>query len=113
MKKAAIILIVLAGVIVIGVNWFLSSLTEPLPPAERDDTTLRSTESGEVVGFIDTFGARAFCRCSSIVGDSNTSLAAIMATKASCSWLGIVSSHVLMAQQYNKTAVSCIAWSGE
>ncbi len=60
MKKAAIILIIVASVIVIGVNWFLSSLTAPLPPAERDNTTLRSTEAGEVVGFIDTFGARAW-----------------------------------------------------
>lgn len=60
MKKAAVILIVLAVVVVAGGFLYVANLPEPEPPPVRDDTTLRNTEGGEVVGFIDDFGARAW-----------------------------------------------------
>ena len=60
MKKAAIILIVIAVVVVAGGFLYIANLPEPEEPAVRTDTTLRHTEGGEVVGFIDDFGARAW-----------------------------------------------------
>ena len=60
MRTTAIALIVIAIVVVIGANLYLNTLSEPPPPNERDGSTLRSTESGDLVGFIDTSGARAW-----------------------------------------------------
>ena len=60
MRKAAIILIVIAVAVVAGGFLYIANLPEPEAPPERNDTTLRYTEGGEVVGFIDDFGARAW-----------------------------------------------------
>ena len=60
MKKAAVILIAIAVVVVAGGIWYIASLPEPEAPPVRNDTTLRNTEGGEVVGFIDDYGARAW-----------------------------------------------------
>ena len=60
MARAAIILIVIGFLVLIGANWFIDSQTEPPPPIVRDDTTLRLTSNGEVVGFRDRYGARAW-----------------------------------------------------
>ncbi len=60
MKKAAIVLIVVAAAVIVGGMLYVSSLPAPEVPAVRDDTTLRSTEGGDVVGFIDSYGARAW-----------------------------------------------------
>ena len=60
MRKAAIILIVVAVAVIAGGILYIRSLPEPEMPAVRDDTTLRNTEGGEVAGFIDTYGARAW-----------------------------------------------------
>ncbi len=60
MKKAGIVLIVIAALVVVGGVLYVRSLPEPAEPAVRDDTTLRNTEAGEVVGFIDAYGARAW-----------------------------------------------------
>ena len=60
MKKAAIVLIVIGIVVVIAANLFIRSQPEPIPPPSRDDTTLRSTTAGDVVGFRDRFGARSW-----------------------------------------------------
>jgi len=59
MRKTAIILIVIGLVVVIGANLFLQSQPEPPLPVMRDDTTLRRTTGGEIVGFRDN-GARAW-----------------------------------------------------
>lgn len=59
-KKAAIILIAIAVVVVAGGVLYIAGLPEPKAPPVRDNTTLRNTEGGEVVGFIDDFGARAW-----------------------------------------------------
>ena len=59
MKKLAIALIVISiGVIA----WFTLTTEEAAPPEPvvRDNVTLRSTTAGDVVGFIDQFGARAW-----------------------------------------------------
>ena len=60
MRTIAIALIVVALVVVIGANLYLNTLPEQPPPNERDGSTLRSTESGDLVGFIDDSGARAW-----------------------------------------------------
>ena len=60
MRKAAIILIAIAVVVIAGGVFYVASLPAPKTPPERNDTTLRNTEGGEVVGFIDDFGARAW-----------------------------------------------------
>ncbi|MEZ5550946.1 MAG: carboxylesterase family protein [Pseudomonadales bacterium] len=59
MRKAAVVLI-LISIAVIG--YFLLSTGEepPAPPPSADPVTLRSTQAGDVVGFIDQFGARAW-----------------------------------------------------
>lgn len=59
MKKFAFALI-LVSLVVIGYFTFLSK-PEPTPePVTRDDVTLRRTTAGDVVGFIDQHGARAW-----------------------------------------------------
>ena len=60
MRKTAIVLIVIGIVVVIGANLFIGSQPEAPPPPVRDDTTLRNTTAGEVVGFRDRHGARAW-----------------------------------------------------
>ena len=61
MRKAAIILIVIGIVVVIAANIFLSTQEpEPVFEAVRDNTTLRQTTAGDVVGFRDRHGARAW-----------------------------------------------------
>ena len=60
MNKAAIILIVLAVLVIGGGVLYIANLPAPVPPPVRDDTTLRNTEGGEVVGFSADFGARAW-----------------------------------------------------
>ena len=62
MKKLSIALIVIALLVVVGANWFLSSTSNPTPVAapERDNTTLRQLRSGEVVGFTGDHGARSW-----------------------------------------------------
>ncbi len=60
MSKTAISLIVIGILIVGGGVLYIANLPTPKPPPVRDDTTLRNTEGGEVVGFIDDFGARAW-----------------------------------------------------
>ena len=59
MKKFAVALI-LISVAVIG-YFTIISRPEPAPePVVRDDVTLRSTTAGDVVGFIDKHGTRAW-----------------------------------------------------
>ncbi len=60
MRKAAIILIVVGVAVVIATNLFVDSQPEPVPPPSRDETTLRDTTSGTVVGFRDKEGARSW-----------------------------------------------------
>ena len=60
MKKTAIILIVIGLLVVIAAKLFIETQPEPVPPPQRDDTTIRRTTNGEVVGFRDRFGARAW-----------------------------------------------------
>ena len=60
MRKTAIILIIIGILVVIGANLFISDPPEPELPPTRDDTTLRLTTAGEVVGFRDRHGARAW-----------------------------------------------------
>jgi para-nitrobenzyl esterase len=60
MRKAAIALIVVAVLVVVAVNLWLGRGSDEAPAPERDDTTLRSTTSGDVVGFSDAHGARAW-----------------------------------------------------
>jgi para-nitrobenzyl esterase len=61
MTKAAIILILIAILVIIGANFFLKSqVAEETPPPVPDKTTLRNTTSGDVVGFRDRYGARAW-----------------------------------------------------
>ncbi len=59
MRKAAIVLIIIGFAVIIGANLYLRSQPEPPPAPMRDDTTLRRTTSGEVVGYRDN-GARAW-----------------------------------------------------
>ena len=60
MRKLAVVLIIVAVAVIVGGNWYISSLPAPPAPNEPDGATLRSTESGDVVGFIDASGARAW-----------------------------------------------------
>ena len=60
MRKAAITLIVIGLLVVIGANLFIGSQPEPEPMPIRDETTIRDTTAGPVVGFKDKFGARAW-----------------------------------------------------
>ena len=60
MRKAAIILIIIGIVVIIASNLFISSQPETEPAPVRDNTTLRSTTSGDVVGFRDRHGARSW-----------------------------------------------------
>ena len=60
MNKIAVSLIVIAAVVAIGGYWYVSSLPVPEPPPEADGATRRTTESGDVVGFIAESGARAW-----------------------------------------------------
>lgn len=62
MKKAAIAVIVISLLVLGGGYWYLNRSAEqtPKPLPTADQTTLRSTSSGNVVGFIDEHGARAW-----------------------------------------------------
>ena len=61
MLKAAIGLIIAAILVVVGGYWYIGRTTvEEAPLPVRDETTLRSTTGGNVVGFIDSHGARAW-----------------------------------------------------
>jgi para-nitrobenzyl esterase len=62
MKKAAIAVIVISLFVLAGGYWALNRSTEQLPVSlpSADETTLRSTTSGNVVGFVDDHGARAW-----------------------------------------------------
>lgn len=62
MKKAAIVVIVASVLVLAGGYWYLNRAEQqaPKPLPTRDDSTLRSTTSGDVVGFIDDHGARAW-----------------------------------------------------
>lgn len=60
MRKAAIILIIIGLVVVLGANLFVSSQDESVFVPVRDNTTIRQLTSGEVVGFRDKAGARAW-----------------------------------------------------
>jgi para-nitrobenzyl esterase len=57
-KKFALALI-LISIAVVGYFTFFTA-EEPPPPIERDAVTLRSTTAGDVVGFIDSYGTRAW-----------------------------------------------------
>jgi len=59
MKRLAIALILLS-VAVVGYFVFFTVEPEAPPPPQRDDVTLRRTTAGEVVGFIDRHGTRAW-----------------------------------------------------
>ena len=60
MNKIAISLIVLAALVVAGGYWYVNSLPVPQPPPEVDGASRRTTQSGDVVGFIAQSGARAW-----------------------------------------------------
>ena len=60
MKKFAYSLIALAVVIAVLLWIFFPDSFEPEPVPIADQTTVRSTEGGDYVGFIDTYGARAW-----------------------------------------------------
>ncbi len=60
MKKISIILIVIGLLVVVGANLFLDAQPEPATPPVRDNTLIRTTSSGDVVGFRDRFGARSW-----------------------------------------------------
>ncbi|NIP13995.1 MAG: carboxylesterase family protein [Pseudomonadales bacterium] len=69
MKRAAIILIVLSGLVLAVFAWFPAETLRdaaraldrtPPEPAPRNDVTRRPTESGDVVGFIGEHGARTW-----------------------------------------------------
>ncbi len=62
MKKAAIAVIVVSLIVLGRGYWYLTQTAEqtPKPLPSHDDSTLRSTSSGNVVGFIDDHGARAW-----------------------------------------------------
>ena len=60
MRKAAIILIGLGILVVVAGQTYLSWQTEPERPVVANKATLRNTESGTVVGFIDKLGARSW-----------------------------------------------------
>ncbi|MAD07271.1 MAG: carboxylesterase [Gammaproteobacteria bacterium] len=60
MRNAALILIGLGLLVVVAGQTYLSWQTEPERPVVANKTTLRNTESGAVVGFIDKLGARSW-----------------------------------------------------
>ncbi|MDD9963901.1 MAG: carboxylesterase family protein [Gammaproteobacteria bacterium] len=60
MRKLAVVLIIVAVAVILGASWIINSLPAPPAPNEADGATLRSTESGDVLGFIDASGARAW-----------------------------------------------------
>lgn len=60
MNKTAIVVIVIAAALAAGGYYYLSGGPTPEPPPVRNDVTLRGTESGEVAGFLDSSGARAW-----------------------------------------------------
>lgn len=60
MRKAAIILIIIGVLVVLATNWYLRDIPTEVAPVSRDNTTLRATTSGEVVGFRGRHGARTW-----------------------------------------------------
>ena len=60
MRKAAITLIVLSVLVILATMLFMGEPTEAPEPPRRDDTTIRNTTSGTVVGFKDKHGARSW-----------------------------------------------------
>lgn len=62
MKKAATAVIVISLLVLAGGYFYLNRTAQqaPKPLPVRDDSTLRSTTSGDVVGFIDDHGSRAW-----------------------------------------------------
>ena len=60
MRKAAFILIGLGILVIVAGQIYVSLQPEPAPPVVANTTTLRSTEGGDVVGFIDKYGARSW-----------------------------------------------------
>ena len=60
MRKTSIVIIVIAVFVIAGGFLYIRNLPESKAGPVRDDTTIRNTESGEVVGFIDSHGARAW-----------------------------------------------------
>jgi para-nitrobenzyl esterase len=62
MRKLSIVLIAIAVIVVIGANLFIASqdVDQDVPPIVADNTTIRSTTGGDVVGFIDAHGARSW-----------------------------------------------------
>ena len=60
MRKAAFILIGLGILVIVAGQIYVSLQPEPVPPVVANTTTLRSTEGGDVVGFIDKYGARSW-----------------------------------------------------
>jgi para-nitrobenzyl esterase len=59
MRILAVVLIMIS-VAVIGYFTLVAPEEEPPAPVVRDNVTLRSTTAGDVVGFIDAYGARAW-----------------------------------------------------
>ncbi len=59
MKKFAIALILISLAVVVYFTLLPGDVPAP-EPVQRDDVTLRRTDAGEVVGFIDRHGARAW-----------------------------------------------------
>ncbi len=62
MKKLSIGLIVLAVIVVTGANLFNANQDsdEVMLPVVVESTTIRTTTGGDIVGFIDQHGARAW-----------------------------------------------------
>lgn len=60
MKKAAITLIIIGILVVVGTNLYVDNQPEPIPPPQRENTTIRHTTAGDVVGFRDHYGARSW-----------------------------------------------------
>ncbi len=61
LRKVAIVLIVIGIIVVIATNLYIDSQeAEPAFVPVRDNTTLRQTTAGDVVGFQDQHGARAW-----------------------------------------------------
>ncbi len=60
MRKAAIILICIGIGVIIAANLYIDEPAETIVAPTRDNTTIRYTSAGEVVGFRDRHGARAW-----------------------------------------------------
>lgn len=60
LKKIVLVLIVISVIVIIAALYFLREKDSEISIAVREDTTLRSTESGQIVGFIDVGGVRAW-----------------------------------------------------